>query len=123
MPQFGPTFVVFWGTVADDPRFLPFLVDIRYRGASPLLELTQVVDEHMSPVVLRIANYGSAPLRVNTPGDCLNVRADPAASGTVLACAAHGTLLRELAEDVSEWVRVVTPAGAEGWVSEQFLVR
>ena len=63
---------------------------------------------------------------VNT-GSCLNVRAEPAMTAAVLACAADGVLLRDTGEtrevDGATWRRVVTPAGVDGWASSQFLER
>jgi hypothetical protein len=64
---------------------------------------------------------------VNTEGDCLNIRAQPGPSGQVLACEAEGVMLEDLLEGVYlggiTWERVRTPAGIEGWASEQYLER
>jgi hypothetical protein len=44
-----------------------------------------------------------------------------------LTCAADGVLLRDTADtrevDGVTWRRVATPAGVEGWASEEFLNR
>jgi hypothetical protein len=64
---------------------------------------------------------------VNTEGTCLNVRAEPGPAGQVLACEAEGVSLRDLGLSVDlegvTWLRVVTPAGIEGWASMQYLER
>lgn len=63
--------------------------------------------------------------RVVGTGDCLNVRAAAGMATQVLACAAAGVLLRDMGEtqevDGMTWLRVVTPAGVEGWASTQYL--
>jgi len=63
--------------------------------------------------------------RVVNTGACLNVRAQPGTAGEVLECAADGVLLQSTDEtqeiDDVTWLRVVTPAGAEGWASTQYL--
>jgi hypothetical protein len=65
--------------------------------------------------------------RVVDTGSCLNVRAEPGMTADVLACAADGVLLRDTGEsrevDGATWRRVATPAGIEGWASEEFLER
>jgi hypothetical protein len=64
---------------------------------------------------------------VNTEGTCLNIRAEPGPAGQVLACEAEGVMLEDLLEGVYlggiTWERVRTPAGIEGWASEQYLER
>lgn len=61
-------------------------------------------------------------------GDCLNVRLEPDPASTVVDCFVAGVLLRDLDESrpgdgqsVQTWRRIVTPAGDEGWASDEFL--
>ena len=65
--------------------------------------------------------------RVASPGDCLNVRAEPGAAAKVVTCAADGVLLRDTGETREQggatWLRVVTPSGQEGWASAAYLER
>lgn len=68
--------------------------------------------------------------RVVAPGSCLNLRAEPSVSASVLACAVNGVLLRGIglrhagetveAEGVT-WMHVLAPDGVEGWASTAFL--
>ena len=75
---------------------------------------------------IQAVQHGPFARVVNT-GACLNVRADPGVVAPVLACAADGVLLRDTGEtrevDGTTWLRVVTPSGAEGWASTQYLER
>jgi hypothetical protein len=70
--------------------------------------------------------------RVQTPGSCGNVRAEPDPAARVLACAADGVLLRgigprHVGETVTAggvtWLHVLTPDGVEGWANTAFLER
>ncbi|MGE3076631.1 MAG: response regulator transcription factor [Dehalococcoidia bacterium] len=69
-----------------------------------------------------------ATVRVNTPGDCLNLRAESATSSASLGCFADGVLLPKWVEHapapVPGWVPVLTPdLRTTGWVSEAFVLR
>jgi hypothetical protein len=106
-------------------NFVPVILDLESGEARPLAG-----PFHEPPLVGR--NYVRAVLRgpfarVVDTDSCLNVRAEPAMSGTVLACAADGVLLQDTGEtrDVegASWHRVVIPVGVEGWASEEFLER
>jgi hypothetical protein len=64
-------------------------------------------------------------LRVNTPGDCLNIRASIGLDAPVLTCAADGVLLEDR-QDVWErdgvtWLAVSTPEGEPGWAAAEYL--
>ena len=70
------------------------------------------------------------PFLAVTPevGDCLNVRLEPSPDATVIDCFVAGVLLRDLDESqpgdgqvVQTWRRVRTPAGDDGWASDEFL--
>jgi len=65
--------------------------------------------------------------RVVGTGSCVNVRVGPGVAAGVVACAADGVLLRDTGEarevDGGAWLRVVTPAGTEGWASAEYLER
>jgi hypothetical protein len=60
--------------------------------------------------------------RVNTPGECLNLRTEPV--GDVITCIAHGTSTTVIGGPVASagltWVQVQTPSGA-GWMATAYL--
>jgi hypothetical protein len=60
--------------------------------------------------------------RVNTPGECLNLRSEPV--GNVMACVPHGTSATVIGSPVTAagmtWVQVQTPNGA-GWMAAPYL--
>ncbi len=60
--------------------------------------------------------------RVNTPGDCLNLRAEPV--GDRITCVPHGTAATVIGSTVTAagitWVQVQTPGGA-GWMAAPYL--
>lgn len=62
--------------------------------------------------------------RVNTPGDCLRLRAAPA--GSITHCLGHGTQVtvtgNQTTVDGTAWVPVTTPAGS-GWMAAAFLLK
>jgi hypothetical protein len=128
-PAFGPDAFIFWGDVADTPDHaaprttMPFLAFTSGRSALPMLELFEVVDEYMSPIVEGLVDFGAPPLRVNTPGECLNVRTMPSRDASVLTCAADGVLLRDRGETDGEWVAVEAPGGLVGWVAGELVGR
>jgi hypothetical protein len=65
--------------------------------------------------------------RVSGTNSCLNVRAEPSATGQVLACMADGVLLTDSGEsqttDGVTWVRVTTPTHVQGWSAATYLER
>lgn len=62
--------------------------------------------------------------RVNTPGDCLRLRATP--SGTITHCLGHGTQVTVTGGpqvvDSTVWVPVSTTAG-NGWMASEYLLK
>ncbi len=62
--------------------------------------------------------------RVNTPGECLNLRTEPV--GNVITCVAHGTSTTVLGGPVTSagltWIQVQTPSGT-GWMASQYLLK
>jgi hypothetical protein len=60
--------------------------------------------------------------RVNTPGECLNLRTEPV--GNVITCVPHGTSTTVVGGPIVSarftWVQVETPHGT-GWMAAQFL--
>jgi len=102
------------------------IIDLEERTINP------IVDPFLDPPFAWGRNYVQAVLRgpfarVVGTGSCLNVRAEPGAAGQVLGCAADGVLLRDTGEtqevDGVTWLRVITPAGLEGWASTVYLER
>jgi hypothetical protein len=105
----------------------------RLQGISPaLLDLDTAT---IAPIAeFRDRAVGAVPilaaegpfLRVDTPGDCLNIRAAAGMDASVVACAAHGVLLVDRADswerDGLTWLAVQTPSGEAGWASAQFLL-
>jgi hypothetical protein len=64
--------------------------------------------------------------KVNTPGDCLNLRAKPGISEKTIVCMRHGTEFTILGPTAvangRTWLQVATPYG-QGWVAEEFITR
>ncbi|MBI2764620.1 MAG: hypothetical protein HYX53_01775 [Chloroflexi bacterium] len=62
---------------------------------------------------------------VKGAGDCLNVRYAPSKSAQVAGCFKDGVLLNHLGQstqaDGVTWANVMTPSGAAGWASLEFL--
>jgi hypothetical protein len=121
IPISGSTFGG-WGNLRPGEH-ATYVVDFDAATAAPLPELDQVVDEHMSAKAELWLNFGAPPLRVNTPRECLNVRPEPNTTAEEVVCASHGALLRHLGEERDGWINVEAPGGAQGWVSEQFVIR
>ena len=105
---------------------LPVLFDLDAGRVYPIL------DPFLEPPFRNGRNHVLAVLqgpfaRVVNTGGCLNVRAEPGATGEVLGCAAEGVLLRDAGEtreaDGVTWLRLVTPGGVEGWASTAYLER
>jgi DNA-binding CsgD family transcriptional regulator len=63
--------------------------------------------------------------RVETPGDCLNLREEPSEEAAVVTCLPHGTLvgIRLGLEPSERWWPVQSPIGLSGWVDSAYLVR
>jgi hypothetical protein len=66
-------------------------------------------------------------LRVNTPGECVNIRKSAGIDAPIVDCAADGVLLFDREDswerDGVTWLAVRTPAGDLGWASAEFLSR
>jgi hypothetical protein len=114
---------------ATDPNFFGYLPALFNLDTSQAHALTH---PFLDPPFQGQRNHVQAVLhgpfaRVVNTGACLNVRAEPAMTAAVLACAADGVLLHEIGEtreaSGATWRRVVTPAGVEGWASSQYLER
>ncbi|MDO8613779.1 MAG: SH3 domain-containing protein [Dehalococcoidia bacterium] len=105
--------------------WLPAVLDIEGGEAHPILD--PFLDRPGRNLVHAVVEGPFA--RVAGTDGCLNVREKPAASGTLLECAAEGVLLllRGLEDTIIEggvtWVHVVAPAGADGWASGDYLER
>jgi hypothetical protein len=106
--------------------YLPALYDLNAGLLHPMMQ------PFLDPPFQNQRNHIQAVLhgpfaRVVNTGACLNVRQDPGIAAAVLACLADGVLLRDANEtrdlDGTTWRRVVTPAGVEGWASEEYLER
>jgi hypothetical protein len=127
---------LFGDRFADRPGgevYLPAVVDFESGTVSPILE--HFADnirgaKSGSPVVLAV---GRGPFaRVNTGGDCLNVRTDPTEAARSLGCFKNGVLLRLVAApkgqpvvvDGTTWIPVILPSDLiAGWASAEFLER
>lgn len=106
------------------PGILPALIDLDAGFIHPITDPFLAPDWKGGRSLVRAVLPGPFA-RVMGTGSCLNVRAEPGIAAEVLACAADGVLLRDMGEtqeiDGMTWLRVVTPAGAEGWASRQYL--
>jgi hypothetical protein len=65
---------------------------------------------------------------VNTPGDCLFLRQNPAPDAAVITCIVHGATVNAASGNVTEtggirWRRIHTISLQDGWVAEEFLRR
>jgi hypothetical protein len=117
------------GTTEGDPDFFGYLPALFELGAGQRHPLNQPF--HDPPFkyqrnFVRAVLHGPFARVVNT-GSCLSVRAEPGMAADALTCAADDVLLRDTGEtreaDGEIWLRVVTPAGVEGWASEEYLER
>lgn len=111
------------------PNYLSAIFDLGAGTVSPIL------DPFADPDFPRGRNHIVGVMRgffsrVQTPGSCLNVRAEPSLSASILECAADRVLLRGIgqrhagetveAEGVT-WLHVLAPDGVEGWADTAFL--
>jgi len=108
----------------------PSLIEIDPAQIHPI---AQIVDEYpeftgnYNPFVLNIdINPRVRVLADAGPGDCLNVRAGPSATASVIACVPGGVLLLKRSDapvtaDGVTWVPVWTPSVERGWASAEFL--
>ncbi len=123
----GATLLANITSPAPEYIFLPSLIDMDAFTISPIRDPFATDDRFKGGrnYVRAIARGPFA--RVNTPGDCLNIRATTSVDVNVppLACAADGVLLEDLAitleEDGRVWRSVLTPSGIQGWADAAFL--
>lgn len=110
---------------------LPVLIDLASGEVTPLLLYGDYLFDgaYAGRNIVVAAEVAQAPFaRVNTGGDCLNVRQSPSTSSPSVGCFKDGVLLRWLggtdqsAEGI-DWVPVLTPDGTRGWASAEFLQR
>jgi len=107
----------------------PALLDFAAGKVTPLTIGNGQPSNPSAPDRDRIVNvqYGSFA-EVHTGGDCLNVREEASTSSKSLGCFADGVLLQlsdvvSVMDDGTTWQSVVTPSGAAGWASAEFLVK
>ncbi len=102
------------------------LIDLEANLLSPMPEASSGLPEGMYPGVQGLI-MAERFVRVDIPGDCLNIRARAELDSRLVACAAHGTLLRSsglpVESEALKWLAVTTPAGASGWASAGYLNR
>jgi hypothetical protein len=107
-------------------RYAPSIVDTNAYILRPLGEPFTGPDFASGRNHIVAALRGPFARVVNT-GSCLNIRDGPSLDTNVITCAADGVLLRDQGETVESdgvtWVRVVTPAGVEGWAAAAYLER
>jgi hypothetical protein len=128
------------GNVDYAPDLLQGLEPTRYLGTIPVLFDLETGNIHAIPhpffdqsfpipnILNAIVAVQHGPFaRVDIPGSCLRVRAEPGLEGEILDCVADGVLLRDTGEvrtlEDGDWLRVVTPVGLEGWSSVDYLER
>jgi len=107
------------------PGAAPAIVDLA-SGTLSFIGAPFIVDGcgKGGPIVVSVLS-GSSLARVNTPGDCLNIRQTPDASATVAACVGDGVLLEVVGKDpvFEGWSPVTGPRGVAGWAADEFLQR
>lgn len=104
------------------------LIDLATRTIHPVPELTPGAPGSPGIQSFVVAAQTGEFARVDTGGDCLNVREKPAASAPSLGCFRDGVLLRILPGSVPEadgitWQPVATPGDQVGYASAEFLAR
>lgn len=108
---------------SDDGRFLQFQAFLG--GGKDYGCLTDVTGQPFLPPRLERAPFATEiAIQVATPGDCLNLRAEPSKEARVITCLPDGTHLffvgRPLGENRNPgWVLVQTEGKAIGWVSTE----
>ena len=106
-------------------NWFPSVFDIPNRQVRPILDPFAERGNTGRNIVAAVQRGPFARV-VNTDNTCLNIRAEPLPSAGILDCAAEGVLLRDTGEaggPAGEWLKVVTPNGAEGWANAQYLER
>ena len=112
-------------TASSYERSIPAFVSLRTGVISPIE--TEFFAEHyrMDRAYVMSAWPGNLA-RVNTPGDCLQLRELASAASKSLGCYQHGAIVAEDALGGTPepgWVRVIGPAGQVGWMAAEFLER
>jgi hypothetical protein len=111
----------FDGVVALRPNYDPAALS-RARGLN--FHIYRIASGAAATAPAAPALAAGEPARVNTPGDCLNLRSAP--GGTVLRCLSHGSLVSITGPakvvDGQSWSPVSTLAGT-GWMATGFLTK
>lgn len=102
------------------------LVDPKSGAVHPITELAGCGQFQRHQFVNAIV--ARPTVRVNTPDDCLNLRAEPTTTAATLGCFADGVLLPRSTEGAPAaapgWLQVLTPdRKSSGWVAEEFVTR
>jgi DNA-binding CsgD family transcriptional regulator len=114
----GTTMFVGSMTVAGEGQ-LPALVDVESGAVTIIRGPFESLAKQNDRNVVIAAQGGGALVRVNTPGDCLNLR-DPQDPTRVQTCAGDGALLTLIPTDNSPTYHVVL-GPYEAWVSPEFI--
>lgn len=113
------------GATSEVPFDVPaVLIALETGELLPLRELEAGLEKYQQPLVARVV---AGPIvRVDSSGDCLNVRESPSVQARSLGCYRDGVLLGDGGESRNvqgiAWRLVLTPAGEAGWASGEFLV-
>ena len=62
-----------------------------------------------------------AKLKVNTVSSNLNIRNEPSVNGAITGKAAHNEIVTLISKDSSEWWKIRTDDGEEGYASSEYL--
>ncbi|MCK9521190.1 MAG: SH3 domain-containing protein, partial [Dehalococcoidia bacterium] len=105
------------------PGVAPAILDPRAATLAFVAEFFEAGCRGGTQRVLAVQQGVSA--RVETPGDCLNLREEPSESAAIITCLPHGTLLgfRLGMSPQERWWPVISPLGTPGWVDSGYLVR
>ena len=118
------------GCDVDSPPRIPAveaaIVDLQAGVIHPIPELSDGLSGNSHPFLRAIV--ANVPyMTVDTPGDCLNLRDAPSASGAIITCVADRVIVRQNGNaetaDGTVWQPVRLWDGREGWVAEEFLLR
>jgi hypothetical protein len=99
-----------------------YILDLRNGSFREVADLRRPGDRDAYPVAVVRGTF----VRVDAPGDCLNLRAGRGTDSPVVTCVADGVLLEPTgdavtAQDGSRWRPVRTPSGQTGFASVDFL--
>jgi osmotically-inducible protein OsmY len=67
------------------------------------------------------ATATSSKLRVNTVSSNLNIRNEPSMNGAITGKAAHNEIVTLISKDTTDWWKIRTDDGEEGYASAQYL--